>query len=166
MQNYRFSPIEDKNKLLEAINYIHVGCHELSMSSFGIYLPIVGSIGVFCHDDDEYERLLAIQKEMVDQSDDYDGKYFRLHEPIIIPKTDDVPAAVYTHLYIGKPDQSRAQVGELDFYMPPAEYEKLKQSLLDGKELKGLQIDQSDTNMVDLYDPDNDTSAHISPTTL
>jgi hypothetical protein len=167
MQLYRFSPIEDKAKLLEAINYIHVACHELSMDSFGVYLPIVGNIAVFSHYDNEYEHLLVIQKEMVDLDDDYNGKYFRLKEPIIIPKTDDAPAAVYTHLYIRKADPYRSQVGDIDFYMPPAEYGKLKQSLLNGEKLTGMRtFERTDTDIVELYNPNNDTLAYINPTTL
>jgi hypothetical protein len=167
MQSYRFSPIEDKAKLLEAITYIHVACHKLSLNSFGVYLPIVGNVGIFCHYDDEYQRLRKIQQEMVDLKDDYNGKYFRLHEPIIITKTTEAPAAVYTHLYIRRPDPYRSRVGDLDFYMPPTEYQKLKQSLLEGMKLTGLRaLDRTDIDLIELHAPDNDTLAYINPTTL
>jgi hypothetical protein len=167
MQLYRFSPIHNQVELLEAVRYIHEACHELVMESFGLYLPIVGNIGVFCHYENEYEQLLVVQKDMVDLSDEYNGKYFRLKEPIIIPKSEKAPTAVYTHLYIRQPDPYRPQVGDLDFYMPPTEYQKLKQSLAAGTSITGLRtFERSETDILELHNPDNDTLAYINPTTL
>ena len=100
MKLYRFSPIENKVQLLEAIKYTHYACHKLCKQSFGTYLPNAGNMGVFCHYNDEYEQLVAIRKEITEPSDNPDQKYFKLHEPIVIAAQDDVPETTYTHLYI------------------------------------------------------------------
>ncbi|HEX8762551.1 MAG TPA: GrpB family protein [Candidatus Saccharimonadales bacterium] len=86
MKLYRFSPIQNKEELLEAITFVHLACNYLCRQSFGEYLPNAGNIGIFCHYDDEYEQLTTLRKEMTEESDNVNQKYFRLHEPIIIPE--------------------------------------------------------------------------------
>lgn len=51
----------------------------------------------------------------------------------------------------------RHHVGDLDFFIDPQEYSTLKQSLLDGIQIKGARIfPRTDLNMIELYDPDSD----------
>ena len=159
---YRFSPITDKEKLMEAIEYIHFACFKLCKKVFGKYLPAAGNLAVFCHFDDEYEILTRIQSELTDKSDAMFGKYFRLHEPIIMPAKEDMPETTYTHLYIRKPDSTRPQVGDVDFLLGKDEYAELKQSLLDGKEIKGARIfERPEPDMVELYDADVDALGYV-----
>ena len=163
MKLYRFSPIETKEQLLQAIIYTHLACHQLCEQSLGKYLPVVGDLGVFCHYDYEYDKLVAIQKELVNFSDSFNGKYFRLNESITIATQDGVPEATYTHLYVRKPDPYRSQVGDLDFYMTPDDYSELKSSLTDGKVVKGARtFGRADLDMIELYDPDIDTLGYLS----
>lgn len=163
MKLYRFSPIQDMSELLEAIEHVHFSCHTLCKQSFGEYLPNSGNIGIFCHYDEEYDRLIALRKEITESSDDFNQKYFRLHEPITIPAKDDVPETTYTHLYIRKPDIYRAQVGDIDFYLGQTEYDTVKQSLLDGAVIKGARIfPRNDLDMIELYDPDIDACGYVS----
>jgi hypothetical protein len=163
MKLYRFSPIQDKSELMEAIRHIHYACMELCRSSFGEYLPNAGNIGIFCHYDDEYERLVEVRKRLTKPSEDPNQKYFELHEPIEIPATGDYPDTKYTHLYIRKPDPYRHHVGDVDFYLPPAEYTKTKQSLLDGKIIEGARIfPRGDLDMIELHNPDTDALAYVS----
>jgi hypothetical protein len=157
----------NKEQLLEAIKYTHFACYTLCNQALGEYLPNAGNIGIFCHYDDEYERLIAIRKEMTEPSDNPDQKYFRLHEPIVIAAQDGVPETAYTHLYIRKPDPYRHHVGDIDFYLEPAQYSQLKQSLIDGKALKGARIfPRNDLDMVELYDPDLDVLGYVSTNTM
>lgn len=93
MKLYRFSPIENKAQLIEAIRHIHFACYKLCKQSFGEYLSNAGNVGVFCHYFDEYNTLVAIRNELVEPSDDPNQKYFKLYEPIVIPAEDDAPAA-------------------------------------------------------------------------
>ncbi|MCB9822406.1 hypothetical protein H6801_03525 [Candidatus Nomurabacteria bacterium] len=163
MRLYRFSPIQDKEQLLEAIRYIHFACYKLCKQSFGEYLPNAGNMGVFCHYDDEHARLVEIRKQIAKPSDDPNQKYFELYEPIVIPAQDNVPETTYTHLYIRKPDIYRAQVGDVDFYLEQSEYDKLKQSLIDGADIKGARVfPRNDLDMIELYDPDVDTLGYVS----
>ncbi len=163
MKLYRFSPIKSQEELFEAIKHIHFSCHQLCKNSFGYYLPNSGNMGVFCHYDDEYERLINIRKELTKPSDNPNQKYFRLHRPIVIPARDDIPETVYTFLYIRKPDPYRYQVGDVDFYLEPEKYNELKKELLNGKKMKGARVfERPDLDMIELYNPDIDTLAYVS----
>lgn len=113
MKLYRFSPIENKDQLLEAIKYIHLACHQLCKQSFGNYLPNAGNMGVFTHYNDEYDRLTKLREELTLPSDNPNQKYYQLHNPIVISAEGDIPETTYTYLYIRKPDPYRYQVGML-----------------------------------------------------
>ncbi len=163
MKLYRFSPVTDQRGLLEVITYTHFACYQLCKQSFGKYLPNAGNIGIFCHYENEYEILTGIRKELTEASDNVDQKYFRLHEPVVIPAKDDVPQTIYTHLYIRRPDPYRAQTGDVDFYLEPQKYAELKQSLQDGMKMKGARLfDRADLDMIELYDPDVDALGYVS----
>lgn len=163
MNLYRFSPIQNKAGLIEAITYVHFACNKLCKQSFGEYLPNAGNLGIFCHYDDEYDRLITLRKEITEGSDDVNQKYFRLHEPIIIPAQDGIPETTYIHLYIRKPDPYRHHVGDVDFYLEPNEYQELKLAMLNGKHVQGACIfPRQDLDMIELYDPDVDALGYVS----
>ena len=167
MKLYRFSPIKSKEQLIEAVRYTHFACYGLCEQSFGSSLPNAGNVGIFCHYDNEYEQLVAIRKEITEPSDDPNQKYFKLREPIVIETQDNVPETTYTHLYIRRPDPYRYQVGDVDFYLDQSQYDELKQSLLDGKLVKGARIfPRNDLDMIELYDPDIDALGYVSTNTM
>ena len=161
---YRFSPIKTKEDLFEAIKHIHFESHKLCKQSFGYYLPNnAGNIGVFCHYDDEYETLRSISKELTEPSDNPNQKYFTFLKPIVISAKDDIPETTYTKLYIRKPDPYRHHVGDIDFYLEPQKYKKLKAELIAGKKMKGARVfERSDLDMIELYNPDIDVLAYVS----
>lgn len=163
MTRFRFSPIQSKVQLFEAMTYIHFACHKLCKQSLGNYLPVAGNIGVFCHFDDEYEFLKKLQSELTDLSQSVYGKYFRLHDPFIIPAKDDIPKTMYSYLYIRKPDPNKDQVGDVDFYLEPEKHTALKQSLSSGKLIKGARIlpNRPELDFIELYDPDVDAWGFI-----
>jgi len=164
---YRFSPIHNKEELFEAIEHIHFSSYKLCKQSFGYYLPNAGNLGFFCHYDDEFELLKNIRDEVTEKSDDPGLKYFTLIEPIVIAAKDDIPEATYTHLYIRKPDIYRYQVGDIDFYLKNSEYQELKQDMLNGKNVKGARVfERPDLDMIELYDPDVDVLAYVSPSNM
>lgn len=163
MKLYRFSPIESREQLLEAIKHTHFACFELCKEAFGNYLPVAGNMGVFCHYDKEYQLLTKLREEMTEASDNLNQKYFRLHEPVVIPAKDDVPETTYTYLYIRRPDQYRAQVGDVDFVIEDDRYLELKEALQNGSQVNGAKIfDRPDLDMIELSDPDIDALAYIS----
>jgi hypothetical protein len=160
---YRFSPIKSEEELRVAIEHIHFSCYELCKNSFGKYLPNAGNIGIFCHDEVEFEYLRKVREEWCYPSENKDQKYFKLKTPIIINEKSGVPETVYTHLYIRKPDIYRSQVGDLDFYLPDEEYIKLKTELLNGELLTGARIfPRPDLDMIELYNFNSDVLAYVS----
>ncbi len=164
MKLYRFSPIKNKDELLEAIRHVHFACFELCKQSFGKYLPVAGNMGVFCHYDDEYKFLTELRKQLTQESDNVNQKYFRLHNPIVIPARGDVPETIYAFLYIRKPDPYRFHVGDVDFVLEEDKYRELKKSLQSGTIIKGARIfERPDLDMVELYDPDVDALGYVSP---
>ena len=163
MKLYRFSPIKSKEELFEAIKHIHFEVHKLCNQTFGKYLENAGNMGVFCHYDEEFIFLKKLRETLCEPSDNPDQKYFLLHNPIIIPEKDGVPETTYTHLYIRRPDPYRHHAGDVDFYLDPKEYEKLKKSLFDGKKLHGARVfERPDLDMIELYNPDFDVLSYVS----
>ncbi len=163
MKLYRFSPIKSEAQLLKAIKHIHFGCHKLCKQSFGKYLANAGNVGVFCHYEDEHQFLTEMRKRLTEASDNVNQKYFKLHEPIVIPAKGNVPETTYTYLYIRRPDPYRHHVGDVDFYLEPEKYKKLKQAMLKGKKVRGARVfDRPDLDMIELYDPDVDVLGYVS----
>ncbi len=163
MKLYRFSPIKSKKGLFLAIKHLHFEAHKLCKQAFGEYYPNAGNIGVFCHYNHEFALLKKIREELTESTNNPDLKYFKLYKPIIIPQQGDVPETVYTHLYIRKPDPYRHHVGDVDFYLDAKAYQKLKQSLLAGTEMKGARVfERPDLDMIELYDPDIDVLTYVS----
>lgn len=161
MRLYRSSPIKNERELLEAIKHTHFACFELCKKAFGRYLPVAGNIGIFCHFDDEYKFLTKLREELTEQSDNWNQKYYRLHEPITIPAQNDIPETTYTYLYIRKPDKHE-EIGDVDFVLNNKEYLELKSSLLSGTEIKGMEIlDRPDLDLIRLSDPEIDTLSFI-----
>lgn len=166
MKLYRFSPIRSKEELLAAISHVHFQCYKLCKHSFGRYFTNAQNIGIFCHYNDEYAFLTELRQELTETSDNIKQKYFRLHEPIVIPAQGDVPETTYSYLYIRKPDPYRAQVGDIDFYVAPDEYGKLKQSAKQNKFPGARVFDREDLDMIELYDPDVDALGYVSTSTI
>ncbi len=163
MKSFRFSPIKDKTELLKSIEYIHFEAHKMCKQNLGYLLPVAGNIGVFCHYQDEFERLIKIRKELTDININWNQKYFRLYKPIVIPAKNGIPNTTYRYLYIRKPDEDTPNVGDVDFYLEPDKYIELKQNVIAGKFEKGLRIfERTDLDMIRIFDQDIDVSAFIT----
>ncbi len=167
MKLYRFSPIQDENQLLDAIQHTHFSCFELCKKAFNSYLPVAGNMGIFCHYDLEYKFLTELREGLTAKSDNLNQKYFRLYKPIVIASKDDIPETTYTHLYIRRPDQYRAQVGDVDFMVDNEKYTKLKEALMEGRHVNSVTIfNRPDLDMIELSDPDIDALAYLSTTAM
>lgn len=168
MNLYTYSPIKSKEELLEAITFTHFACHKLCKQSFGKYLHNSGNMGIFCQYTNEYEFLMNLRKELTEASDNWNQKYYRLLEPIVIPPKNGVPQTEYTYLYIRKPDPYRHQVGDVDFYLEQAEYDRIKNGLLTGTiQMRGVRVfDRPDLDMIELYDPNIDALGYVSTHTM
>jgi hypothetical protein len=54
-------------------------------------------------------------------------------------------------------------VGDVDFFMEPAKYTKLKQAMLKGKIVPGARVfNRPDMDMIELYNPDVDALGYVS----
>ncbi len=165
MKLYRFSPIENKEQLMEALEYIHFTSFELCKKAFGKYLPVVENIGVFCHYQKEFEFLSKLGEELTNHSvPNFNGKYFLLYKPIVIKAKDDVPETTYKYLYIRQPDRFRPQVGDLDFVIEKSEFEKIKNS----KIVNDVEIfDRSDLGVyLEIFNPDFDVLVYLTTKTV
>ncbi len=163
MSLYKFSPIKSKREIYKAVEHINYEAYKLCEASFGRYLSNSGNLGIFCHYDDEYDFLTGIREELTKAYDNKNQKYFRLHEPIVVPRKDNIPETIYTYLYIRKPDPYRHHVGDMDFYLQEAEYAKLKAEMEVGRELHGARLFPSPhLDMIELYNPDSDVLAYAS----
>lgn len=162
MQPYRFSPIASEGKLLEAIKHTHFACFELCKKAFDTYLPVSGNIGIFCHDDDEYEFLTKLRKELTEESDNWNKKYFRLHEPITIPAKGNIPESTYTYLYIRRPDQ-HTEVGDVDLVLEKEKFLELKKSISEKDNINGVALFyRPDLDMIRLSHKDIDALPYIT----
>jgi hypothetical protein len=163
MKLYRFSPIENEKQLMEAIRYVHFECFKLCHIALGKYLPVAGNLGIFCHDENEYKILTKLREELTDSSDCFNGKYFHLHKPIIIPAKNDISETAYEYLYIRKPDELRPEVGDADFVINKNEFEKIR-SL---KEINNVKVfDRPDLGMCGLSSPDFDVLPFLTTKTV
>ena len=165
MDKFRFSPIENKEKLIEAIIYTHLRCLELCKNALGKYLPVSGNIGIFCHYENEYEFLIKLREELTDKKNNWNQKYFRLHEPIFIPAKDNIPAATYTYLYIRHPDSEKPQVGDVDLVIGEEEFSKLKNTSLGRSKINEIDVFyRPDLDMIRLSDSNFDVLPYITTT--
>ncbi len=154
--------LKNEAQLFKIIEDIHFKCHKLCKQTYGDFLPVAGNIGVFCHDEEEYERLVKIRKELTNLEDNWNQKYFRLYKPIVILAKNGIPKTTYTYLYIRKPEKLNNHIGDVDFYLEPSKYKKLKKSILSGKVIKGVEVfNRPDLNLIRLYDLSYDVSAFI-----
>lgn len=163
MKLYKFSPIENDKQLLEAIKHVHFECFKLCRIALGKYLPVAGNLGIFCHDDNEYKFLTELREKLTDSSDSFNGKYFRLYKPIIIPAKDDIPEIIYEYLYIRKPDELRPEVGDADFVIGENEFEKIKNL----KVINNVEIfNRPDLGMCRLSNPNFDVLSFLTTKTV
>ncbi len=167
MKLYRFSPITTRETLLDAIRHIHIEAYKLCWNTFQKHLPNSGNVGVFCHYETEYEYLTGLRKEITEASENYNQKYFRLHNPIIETATPEIPKTKYEFLYIRQPDPYRHHVGDIDFFLPENEYQMFKSEIEAGKKLAGARVFPSPhLDMIELFHPDSDVLAYVSTTRM
>lgn len=161
MNQFRFSPIRSKEVMLAALEYIHVQSFRLCKENIGRILPVAGNIGIFCHYPDEFEYLTNLRKELTENRN-WNNKYFKLRAPISMKAQGYIPQTTYTYLYIRRPEVEHTHVGDADFYLPPAEYEALKQEVKNGVYGGGVSMfERPDLDLVRLSDPAIDVSAFI-----
>lgn len=161
MSSYRFSPITSKTALYEALRYVHIQGHLLAKKTLHRYLPVAGNIGIFCHSDAEFEQLILIRDELIDQSTHWNHKYFKLISPIVFSSELDIPETTYRYLYIRPPEATQTNVGDVDFYLPKEAYEEMKQNVADGTYTGVSLLVRPDLELIRLEDPSIDVLSFV-----
>lgn len=156
MQLYKFSPIASESELFSALQYIHEKCHELCQLALGEKLPVVGLIGYFCHYSEEFASLKDVQRQLTNENEAVNGKYFRLESPVTF---DD---SSYDYLYIRQPDPYRHHVGDIDFSVTEEAFARL-QKRIEASELPYARLyPGTDKAMIELFHPDYDVLAYVT----
>lgn len=149
---YRFSPIQDKEKLIEAVTYVATQTSDLAKKIIGQTLPIT-SLTIFTHDSEEYDRLVTILHELGKPYNEHNGPRVALFEPIKVGEHS------IAHLRIRKPDQDRPHVGCNDFDVSDYQEFKSKHLIVDAKNLR--LIERPNYEMIEFFDPEYDVLAYI-----
>ncbi len=151
MRVYRFSPIQNEEQLIKAVNYVATKTTELCKKVIGIKFPIK-SLTIFSHFQDEYENLTKILSSLGTPYNENNGPRVTLFNPL------RVSGNVITHLRIRKPDPERPQVGCNDF---ETSYEPFKKQYLDARPDHLRLIKRPTYEMIEFFDPNFDVLAYI-----
>src|SRR6185369_4899011 len=144
MKLYRFSPITNKEKLRESVEYIAAQNSELCKKVTGTVLPII-SLTVFAHYDEEYKFLCELLAAMGEPVGENNGPRVALIEPIL------AAGHTITHLRIRNPDPYRAHVGCNDFEV--ANYAEFKNTYLNAHSKNLRLIVRADYELIEFFDP-------------
>jgi hypothetical protein len=163
MKLYRFSPIKNKGQLIKAIEYTHFTAFKLCKKALGKYLPTAGNIAIFCHYREEFAFLEKLGEELMNHNINFNGKYFRLYEPIVIASKNGVPKTTYEYLYIRQADRFRPQVGDADFVMDENEYQKIQKL----ETINRVEIfNRPSLSSCELFNPDFDVLIYLTTKTV
>lgn len=77
-----FSPIKNKEKLIEAVKYVAEQAKALAKKIVGKSFPIE-SLTIFSHSEEEFEVLKKIQAQIGEFYNENNGPRVALHEPIV-----------------------------------------------------------------------------------
>jgi hypothetical protein len=147
MKLYRLSPIESKECLFEAAEYVATEVFKLSEKITGKKHPL-SYVTIFTHYQQEYEYLTTILPGLGDVSEANNGLKVNLNEPI----------AKVSLLRIRRPDPYRTQAGCADLEVE--NYREFKEQFLGITE--GLRlIERPEYEMLEFFDPDFDVLAYI-----
>jgi hypothetical protein len=152
MRLYRFSPIQNKEQLLKAVEYVAKQNTKLSKKVLGKPLSIK-SLTIFAHYQQEYEQLVNILLEMGTKLKEHNGLYVSLNEPIKVGKNSII------RIRARQPDPYRMQVGCSDFEVE--NYLSFKETYL-VKHAQNLRlIPRADGEMIEFFDSDIDTLGYV-----
>lgn len=143
--------IQNKEELVEAVQYVAIRTSELARKVIDKELPIK-SLTIFAHSEAEFEKLTKILEEMGKLYNYNNGPRVELNEPIIAGKNQ------ITHLRIRRPDPERPQVGCNDF---ETGYESFKKDYLSDHPDNLRLIKRPEYEMIEFHDPSFDVLAYV-----
>lgn len=147
MKLYRFSPIENKKQLFEAIKYVASEVSKLANEITNETYPI-SYLTVFTHYPEEYQKLTEMFSDLGEVSDANNGLKVTLNEPVEEIK----------QLRIRKPDPYRMQVGCADLSI--GNYDAFKKKHLENSQNLRL-MERPEYEMIEFFHPDFDVLAYI-----
>ncbi len=148
---YRFSSIENKEKLLEAVRYVAAETTKLALKTVGRTFPI-RSLTIFSHGETEYSFLTGLLADMGDSDSFNNGPRIELSEPI------EAGGHRITHLRIRRPDPERPQAGCSDF---ETDYGIFKREYLLRHPDNLILIKRPEYEMIEFRDKDFDVFAYV-----
>lgn len=149
---HRFSPIKNKDSLLQAIIYTATNSSALCEAVIGKQLPI-HSLTIFSHFEDEFVFLKKLLSTIGTPYNENNGPRIALHKPIIID------SHTLTHLRIRKPDSERPQVGCNDFDVK--NYKDFNERYLEIHPDHLTLIKRPEYEMIEFHHPDFDVLAYV-----
>ena len=148
---YRFSPIQNKEQLINAVRYVGTETSKLARKVIGKTLPIK-SLTIFSHSQPEFELLVKILATMGKLYNENNGPRVELHEPLEVGNNKII------FLRIRKFDSERPQVGCNDF---ETDYNSFKNEYLTKHPNNLRVIKRPWYEMIEFYDPDFDVLAYV-----
>jgi hypothetical protein len=117
MKLYRFSSIDSKAELIDAINHVAAQCTWLYFNHVN-EIPMIRSLTIFAHYDKEYHLLKDIASEFDKPHNENNGPRFKLTHPLVthcgILETNQKPRKVFQTIdYYGFAAQSVPYAGGL-----------------------------------------------------
>lgn len=152
MSSYRFSPIESKDKLVEAVIYTATTSSQMCSDIIGSTLPI-HTLTIFSHFDTEFDFLRKTLLDIGSFFNENNGPRVKLYDPI------KIGGNVITHLRIRHPDSERPQVGCNDFDVE--NYEEFRRKYLLKHQKNLVPIQRPDYEMIEFKDPKYDVLAYV-----
>lgn len=152
MQLYRCSPIETKEKLLEAIEYVNQASTELFHKITGEHASIT-SVTIFAHYPEEFEKLKELQALMGEFVGDTLGPRVSLYEPIRVGDN------TVTHLRIRQPDPYHGHVGSNDYDI--SDYRAFKEKFLVAQPNNLRLLVRAEYELIEFWDPDFDVIGYV-----
>lgn len=165
MKRYRYSPINTKAKLLEAVEYIVKQTTLLLFNLEGQFF-VTEYVTIFAHYQDEYEALLEICAQLGESEETNNGMKYILREPLkILAGRIEVNGNIednydeIKYLRIRKPDPYRMQVGCCDLDLR-AGYYYLENDVDVIPSDNKRKIVRPDLEMLEFFHPDYDVLAY------
>jgi hypothetical protein len=152
MKLYRFSPMQSKQELIEALEYVVTQTSELCRNIITASLPVT-SVTIFAHYPNEYERLINILRELGTPQSEVNGFKVVLREPLTVRDN------VITHFRIRPPDPYRMQVGCNDFDVK--DFTAFRKEYAEAYPHNLRLIQRQDYEMIEFFDPDYDVLAYV-----
>ena len=152
MNEFRFSPIETKKDLIEAVKYVANQTSQMANEIIGQSSPI-SSLTIFSHYQDEFVYLSKLLLELGDLYNENNGPRVTLRDPIIAGSNK------ITHLRIRKPDTERPEVGCNDFDI--LNYQDFKKRYLSEDSIYLKIITRPEYEMIEFRHPAYDVLAYV-----